>query len=188
MAEIGDDVFFATIPELNARLKDKAFSAEDLARAFAKRLADLGPRYNALALPLNQEAIRRAQEVDKELKRGRFRGPLQGIPYGVKDLISYKGQPTTWGAKPYAGTGLRLQRRRSGQTGRRRRGDRREALDRGTGWGRRIPVCFGIADWSRAESLGSYAAGRVDPRADPARQWRPDWYPSRSARKPPARS
>jgi aspartyl-tRNA(Asn)/glutamyl-tRNA(Gln) amidotransferase subunit A len=103
MAEIGDDVFFATIPELNAGLKDKAFSAEDLARAFARRLADLGPRYNALALPLNQEAIRRAQEVDKELKRGRFRGPLQGIPYGVKDLISYKGQPTTWGAKPFAG-------------------------------------------------------------------------------------
>src|SRR5690349_9719586 len=103
MAEIGEDVFFATIPELNARLKDKAFSAEDLARAFAKRLADLGPRYNALALPLNQEAIRRAKEVDKELKRGRFRGPLQGIPYGVKDLLSYKGQPTTWGAQPYAG-------------------------------------------------------------------------------------
>src|SRR5690349_9112440 len=103
MAEIGDDVFFATIPELNAGLKDKAFSAEDLARAFAKRLADLGPRYNALALPLNQEAIRKGQEVDKDLKRGRFRGPLQGIPYGVKDLISYKGQPTTWGAKPYAG-------------------------------------------------------------------------------------
>jgi aspartyl-tRNA(Asn)/glutamyl-tRNA(Gln) amidotransferase subunit A len=102
MAEIADDVFFATIPELNARLKDKAFSAEDLARAFAKRLADLGPRYNALALPLNQEAIRKGQEVDKDLKRGRFRGPLQGIPYGVKDLISYKGQPTTWGAKPYA--------------------------------------------------------------------------------------
>ena len=91
MAEIGDDIFFATIPELNARLKDKAFSAEDLARAFAKRLADLGPRYNALALPLNQEAIRKAQEVDKELKRGRFRGPLQGIPYGVKDLHQLQG-------------------------------------------------------------------------------------------------
>src|SRR5690349_13091592 len=99
---ISADVFFAAIPELNARLKDKEFSAEDLARAFANRLADIGPRYNALALPLTQQAIRKAKEVNKELKRGRFRGPLQGIPYGVKDLLSYAGQPTTWGAKPYA--------------------------------------------------------------------------------------
>ena len=41
--------------------------------------------------------------MDKDLKRDRLRGPLQGIPYGVKDLLSYAGQPTTWGAKPYAG-------------------------------------------------------------------------------------
>ena len=103
MAAIGPDVFFATIPELNARLTAKEFSAEDLARAVAGRLEQLGPRYNALALPLPQHAIRRAKEVDKEIQRGRLRGPLQGIPYGVKDLISYAGQPTTWGAKPYAG-------------------------------------------------------------------------------------
>src|SRR6266481_6201984 len=103
MATIGNDVFFATIPELNARLKDKEFSAEDLARAFANRLEQLGPRYNALALPLTQQAIRKAKEVDQELKRNRLRGPLQGIPYGVKDLLSYAGQPTTWGAKAYAG-------------------------------------------------------------------------------------
>src|SRR6266481_8592785 len=102
MATIGNDVFFATIPELNARLKDKEFSAEDLARAFANRLEQLGPRYNALALPLPQQAIRAAKEVDKDFKRGRLRGPLQGVPYGVKGLLSYAGQPTTWGAKPYA--------------------------------------------------------------------------------------
>jgi aspartyl-tRNA(Asn)/glutamyl-tRNA(Gln) amidotransferase subunit A len=103
MAAIGSDVFFATIPELNSRLKAKEFSAEELARTYGDRLAQLGPRYNALALPLNQEAIRAAKEVDKELKRGRFRGALQGVPYAVKDLLSFAGQPTTWGAKPYAG-------------------------------------------------------------------------------------
>ena len=103
MPAIPDNVFFATIAALNARLKDKEFSAEELARAFAARLEQLGPRYNALALPLPQQAIRKGIEVDKDLKRSRFRGPLQGIPYGVKDLLSYAGQPTTWGAKPYAG-------------------------------------------------------------------------------------
>jgi aspartyl-tRNA(Asn)/glutamyl-tRNA(Gln) amidotransferase subunit A len=103
MAAIGNDVFFAGIAELNERLRSREFSAEELARAFAQRLAQLGPRYNALALPLEQEAIRKGKEVDKDLKLDRLRGPLQGIPYGVKDLLSYKGQPTTWGARPYAG-------------------------------------------------------------------------------------
>jgi aspartyl-tRNA(Asn)/glutamyl-tRNA(Gln) amidotransferase subunit A len=103
MAAIATDVFFATIPELNARLQAKEFSAEELARAFSERLQQLGPRYNALALSLHQEALRQAMGVDKDLKRERYRGPLQGIPYGVKDLLAYAGQPTTWGAKPYAG-------------------------------------------------------------------------------------
>src|SRR6266545_1640868 len=103
MASIAADVFFAAIPELNARLKAKEFSAEDLARAFSERLQQLGPRYNALALSLHQESLKQAKEVDKDLKRERYRGPLQGIPYGVKDLLAFAGQPTTWGAKPYAG-------------------------------------------------------------------------------------
>jgi aspartyl-tRNA(Asn)/glutamyl-tRNA(Gln) amidotransferase subunit A len=103
MASIGIDTFFAPLPQLNASLKAREFSAEDLARAFSERLRQLGPRYNALALPLLQEALRQAKEVDKDLKRQRFRGPLQGIPYGVKDLLALAGQPTTWGAKPYAG-------------------------------------------------------------------------------------
>ena len=102
MAAISDDVFFATIPELNVQLKSRVFSAEDLVRAFANRLAQLGPRYNALALPLEQQAIRSAKLVDGDLKRERYRGPLQGIPYAVKDLLAFAGQPTTWGAKPYA--------------------------------------------------------------------------------------
>lgn len=103
MAAVPNDVFFAAIPELNKRLVSKEFKAEDLARAFALRLEELGPRFNALALPLHQEALRQAKSVDDNLKIDRQRGPLQGIPFGVKDLLSYKGQPTTWGARPYAG-------------------------------------------------------------------------------------
>jgi aspartyl-tRNA(Asn)/glutamyl-tRNA(Gln) amidotransferase subunit A len=102
MATPGSDVFFASITELNARLVKKEFSAEELARAFADRLEQLGPRYNALALSLKADALRQTHAVDKDLKKDRLRGPLQGIPYAVKDLLSYAGQPTTWGAKPYA--------------------------------------------------------------------------------------
>ena len=103
MADFTDDIFFSTITELNTRLKAREFSVVELVRAFARRLEQLGPRYNALALPLTVPAIKRAQFVDKELKRERTRGMLQGIPFGAKDLLSTAGQPTTWGARPYAG-------------------------------------------------------------------------------------
>jgi aspartyl-tRNA(Asn)/glutamyl-tRNA(Gln) amidotransferase subunit A len=99
---MNDDVFFAPITELNARLKKREFSAVELVKAFGARLEKLGPQYNALALPLTKIAQKRAKDVDGDLKRERFRGPLQGIPFGAKDLLSLAGHPTTWGAKPYA--------------------------------------------------------------------------------------
>jgi aspartyl-tRNA(Asn)/glutamyl-tRNA(Gln) amidotransferase subunit A len=103
MADFTDDIFFATITELNAKLKARDFSAVELVRAFARRLEQFGPRYNALALPLTGPALKRAKDVDKELKRDRTRGPLQGIPFGAKDLLSAAGHPTTPPPPPYAG-------------------------------------------------------------------------------------
>src|SRR2546423_3897955 len=103
MADFPEELFFATIPELNAKLKAREISAVELTRAFARRLETLGPRYNALALPLTEKAIQSAaKNIDSEMKRERYRGPLQGIPYGAKDLLSHAGHPTTWGAKPYS--------------------------------------------------------------------------------------
>ncbi|MBC7927574.1 MAG: amidase [Bryobacteraceae bacterium] len=102
MAEPGNDIFFSTVTELSTRLRAREFSAVELARAFSDRVERLGPRYNALALSLRETGIRQAKEVDGDLKRGRVRGVLQGIPYGAKDLLAIKGQITTWGAKPYA--------------------------------------------------------------------------------------
>ncbi|MEP6713984.1 MAG: amidase [Terriglobia bacterium] len=97
-----DDVFFAGIAELNERLVKREFSTVELVRAFSQRLEQLGPRLNALALPLTAAALRRAKDIDAELKRDRLRGPLQGIPFGAKDLLAVEGQITTWGAKPFA--------------------------------------------------------------------------------------
>jgi aspartyl-tRNA(Asn)/glutamyl-tRNA(Gln) amidotransferase subunit A len=97
-----DDVFFASISDLNARLKKREFSTVELVKAFGERLEKLGPRYNALALPLTKEALKAAKDVDGDLKRERYRGPLQGISFGAKDLLSLAGHATTWGAKPYA--------------------------------------------------------------------------------------
>lgn len=103
MASIPDDIFFASISEINGQLKEKAFSDVDLIRAFTQRMEQLGPRYNALALLLPQRSIKAARAVDSDLKRERYRGPLQGIPFGAKDLLSVAGEVTAWGAAPYAG-------------------------------------------------------------------------------------
>jgi len=106
MAELANEIYFAGIAELSRMLLAKEATAVNLARAFGRRLETLGPRYNALALPLTERAIRQAKAVDAEIdlwrKRGKLRGPLVGIPYGAKDLLSVAGQITTWGARPYA--------------------------------------------------------------------------------------
>src|SRR5579863_626802 len=97
------DVFFAGIGELSTRLRAKEFSAVELTRSFCDRLEKIGAAHNALALSLRRSALKKAKDVDDDLKRDRTRGPLQGIPYGAKDLLAVKGQPTEWGSRAFAG-------------------------------------------------------------------------------------
>jgi aspartyl-tRNA(Asn)/glutamyl-tRNA(Gln) amidotransferase subunit A len=93
---------FATISELHIALANRDISSAELTKFFVKRLETIGPRYNALALSLAKLGHKAAKDVDFDLKRERFRGPLQGIPYAIKDSIAVAGHPTTWGAKPFA--------------------------------------------------------------------------------------
>jgi aspartyl-tRNA(Asn)/glutamyl-tRNA(Gln) amidotransferase subunit A len=100
---MAEELYFSTIPELNQKLRTREVSARDLVKLFGERLEQIGPRYNALALSLRKDADKAAKEIDDEMKRERFRGPLHGIPYGAKDLLSVKGHVTAWGARPFAG-------------------------------------------------------------------------------------
>ncbi len=102
MAIAGDDLFFASAASLNAGWRKGEYSAAELTKAFLDRLEKWGPEFNALALSLRQEAVKRAKDVDKERKMDRFRSRLQGVPFGAKDLLAWPNHPTTWGAKPYA--------------------------------------------------------------------------------------
>jgi Asp-tRNA(Asn)/Glu-tRNA(Gln) amidotransferase A subunit family amidase len=92
---------FATIAELNALLRSRQISCKELTQHFLDRLENFGPHYNALATIIGKPAIQRAPDIDDDLKRERFRSPIQGIPYAVKDLFSTRDCPTTWGAKPF---------------------------------------------------------------------------------------
>lgn len=103
MANVPQDIFFSSIREISAHIQGKSFSCVDLTRAYLERIERLAPRYNATTLVLRDQALRQARDVDDDLKRGRTRGPLQGVPYGAKDLFAVKNQPTSWGARPLAG-------------------------------------------------------------------------------------
>src|ERR1700686_3360581 len=100
---LAGDVFFASISEVSTRLRAKEFSAVELTNAFCDRLEKIGAAHNALALSHRKSAIKKAKDVDGDLKRDRTRGPLQGIPYGAKDLLAVKKQPTQWGSRAFAG-------------------------------------------------------------------------------------
>lgn len=102
MPPLTEDAFFKTIPEWSAQLRAKLIRAQDLTQAFLDRLDQIGPRLNAVALMLTKDALDHAKAVDRELKRDRFRGVLQGIPYGAKDLLSVAGRKTQWGAPQFS--------------------------------------------------------------------------------------
>ncbi len=102
MAHIVDDIFFGTLGELQAGIRNRKFTCVELTRAWCDRLERFGPRFNALALSLREEAMRQAHDADGYYMRDRVRSPLQGIPYAVKDLVAVAKHPTTWGAKPFA--------------------------------------------------------------------------------------
>ena len=95
------ELAFLSIPELGRLLRSRKVSAVELTGHFLDRLERLGPTYNAVVTVVRERAEAEARERDRELRAGRDRGPLHGIPYGAKDLLAAAGAPTTWGAQPY---------------------------------------------------------------------------------------
>ena len=66
-----------------------------------ERLEKIGKRLGAVASLMHDSALDEARAVEREIRRGRYRGPLHGIPYGAKDLLATRNAKTTWGAAPY---------------------------------------------------------------------------------------
>ena len=98
---MSQELAFASVAELGAMLRDKKVSSTELTRTFLQRLHAIGPQLNAVVTVLDDRALAEAAQADKEIAAGDIRGPLHGVPYGVKDLLAAMGGPTTWGAAPY---------------------------------------------------------------------------------------
>jgi Asp-tRNA(Asn)/Glu-tRNA(Gln) amidotransferase A subunit family amidase len=89
---------FATVRELGALLQSKKVTVIELTEMYFARLKRFNPQLAFLVTLTEERAKAQAAELDAELARGRYRGPLHGIPWGAKDLLSVRGYPTTWGA------------------------------------------------------------------------------------------
>src|SRR5262249_6770120 len=99
--EITEEVLYSPVRELAAMVRERRISSAELTEAYLHRLEALGPKLGAVVTVTRDLAIKEAQAADKEIRSGRYRGPLHGIPYGVKDLAATRGIPTTWGAEPF---------------------------------------------------------------------------------------
>ncbi len=95
------DLAFATVPQLAELIRTKKVSSVELTKMYLGRLKRYGPKLFCIVTLTEDLAMKQAQDADNDLKRGKYRGPLHGIPWGAKDLFATKGIKTTWGAEPY---------------------------------------------------------------------------------------
>jgi len=96
-----EDLAFATVPQLAELLRQRRISSTELTKMYIARLKRYGPKLLCVVTLTEDLALKQAAAADAELKRGKYRGPLHGIPWGAKDLFATKGIKTTWGAEPY---------------------------------------------------------------------------------------
>ena len=95
------DIAFTPVHELAVLIKSGKLTSERLTKIYLDRIKTYSDTLKCLITLMEDSALEKARAMDAELKAGKYRGPLHGIPYGVKDLLAVKGTKTTWGAMPY---------------------------------------------------------------------------------------
>lgn len=98
---LSENVLFASVRELGDKIRVRELSPVALTEAYLDRLQKIGPKLGAVVNIPREQALEEAAAAEKEIRAGKIRGPLHGVPYGLKDLVATKGIPTTWGAEPY---------------------------------------------------------------------------------------
>jgi aspartyl-tRNA(Asn)/glutamyl-tRNA(Gln) amidotransferase subunit A len=98
---LNEDTFYSSIAELAALIRARKLSPVELTEGYLARLERYGARLGAVATVMRESALSEARQAEREIRAGRTRGLLHGIPYGAKDLLATREAPTTWGATPY---------------------------------------------------------------------------------------
>lgn len=96
------DIAFAPVTKLAGWIRSGAISSRQLTDIYLDRIEQIDPALNAWITVMPERARAEADAMDAERASGNYRGPLHGIPYGLKDLFNAVGARTTWGAKPYS--------------------------------------------------------------------------------------
>lgn len=96
-----EELAFYSIPQLASLIKNKKITSLELTRFFLSRLKKWGDTLQCVISLTENMALEQARQADAEIAKGIYRGPLHGIPYGLKDLFAVKGTKTTWGSTPY---------------------------------------------------------------------------------------
>jgi aspartyl-tRNA(Asn)/glutamyl-tRNA(Gln) amidotransferase subunit A len=90
------------IRTLSTKLQKKEISPVDLVKTSLTVISEKNPDVNAFITVCEEEALAEAKKAEEEIMGGTYRGPLHGIPIGVKDIIFTKDIRTTMGSKVYA--------------------------------------------------------------------------------------
>ena len=96
-----EEITFYSIGELAQLIKTKKITSTQLTKFYLERLKKYGPKLHNVVTLTEERALVQAKKMDEEISKGKYRGMLHGIPFGVKDLFSTKNYKTTWGATPY---------------------------------------------------------------------------------------
>ena len=96
-----EDLAFASVPQLAELIRTRKISSTEITKMYLDRLKKYGPKLLCVVTLTEELALKQAAAADAEIKRGKYRGPLHGIPWGAKDLFATRGIKTTWGAEPY---------------------------------------------------------------------------------------
>jgi Asp-tRNA(Asn)/Glu-tRNA(Gln) amidotransferase A subunit family amidase len=96
-----DAIAFAPVTQLSRWIERRQLTSDRLTRIYLGRIEKLNPKINAIITLTKDHALARAAQADREIAAGKYRGPLHGIPYGVKDLLDTAGIATTYGAEPF---------------------------------------------------------------------------------------
>jgi Asp-tRNA(Asn)/Glu-tRNA(Gln) amidotransferase A subunit family amidase len=95
------ELAFYSIPQLESLLRSKKISSVELTRLFIGRLKKYGPVLHCVIELTEDSAMAQARRADADFARGTYKSPLEGIPYGIKDVFAVKGSHTTWGTPPF---------------------------------------------------------------------------------------
>jgi Asp-tRNA(Asn)/Glu-tRNA(Gln) amidotransferase A subunit family amidase len=96
-----EDIAYAPVTQLSRWIESRALTSERLTRIYLERIRRLDPKLRSVITLTEEHALAQARQADREIAAGKYRGPLHGIPYGVKDLLDTANIPTTWGADFY---------------------------------------------------------------------------------------